>query len=102
MIYFSGLFFLLSAALEYFPLFGIYNYRQEHAGFLKLGLQCNYASNGSEKYIISKTLLENTSKRPIKVVSAFLIIVDQQISYNDAIDLVMEVVLQKIPSIRKK
>jgi hypothetical protein len=42
-------------------------------GFLKLGLECSSESRGEANYVISKTLLENTSRRPIIVKDAFLL-----------------------------
>jgi hypothetical protein len=60
----------------------IYNYRQDKTGFLKLKLKCNSGSDGYEEYLICRTVLENTSRRPITIVHAFLLIVDQSISYR--------------------
>jgi hypothetical protein len=68
----------------------IINLRRSESGFAKLGLECSCESKGNENYVISKTSLENTSRKPIKVVAAFLLIVDQSTSFEKGIDIVMK------------
>lgn len=77
-------------------IWNVYSYRQAQTGFLKLELECSTECTADEKYILSKTMLENTSRRPINIVHAFLLIVDQPISYKNGIRLVMECVFKKI------
>jgi hypothetical protein len=57
-------------------------------GFLKLDLECSYETKGDEIYIVSKTVLENTSRNPIYLAHAFLLIVDQSAlpTYEAAIE----------------
>jgi hypothetical protein len=59
-------------------------------GFLRLGLECMSESKEDENYLICKTSLENTSRRPLIVVDAFLLIVGQWVSFKEGINLVME------------
>jgi hypothetical protein len=73
----------------------IYNYHQSQSGFLKLQLECSYQAKEDEKYTIARTLLENTSRTPIIVVHAFLLIVDQLVSYEEGIDLVFKHIGQR-------
>ena len=49
----------------------IINLRRSESGFAKLELECSSESKGDENYVISKTSLENTSRKPIKVIAAF-------------------------------
>ena len=68
----------------------IINLLRSESGFAKLGLECSSDSKSDENYIISKTSLENTSRRPIKVISAVLLLVDQSVSFEEGINIVME------------
>jgi hypothetical protein len=74
----------------------IYSYKKEQAGFLTPKLECSSKSNANEKYILSKTSLKNTSRRRIMVVHAFLLIVDQSVSYDDAIELMKNYVSKNV------
>jgi hypothetical protein len=75
----------------------IYSYKKEQAGFLTPKLECSSKSNADEKYVLSKTLLENTSRTyRIMVVHAFLLIVDQSVSYKDGIKLVTDYVSENV------
>lgn len=70
---------------------------QEGSGFLKLGLECGYKATGDKKYIVSKTVLENTSRKPIMLAHAFLLIVDHSVA-----DSVMKDIVEKTASIGEK
>jgi hypothetical protein len=61
----------------------IYNYIQSQKGFLKLKLECSSVIEGNEKYIVSKTFLENTSRKPIYLMHAFLLIVKQTVPIDE-------------------
>lgn len=77
-------------------LWNIWNFLQAQKGFLKLGLQCIFEYTENDKFIICKTSVENTSRRPIYLVHAFLLIVDQSVSYEDGIDLVIKEIISKV------
>jgi hypothetical protein len=53
-------------------LWNFYNLYQSQKAFLKLKLECKYESDGNEKYIISKTSVENTGRIRIKLSEAYL------------------------------
>jgi hypothetical protein len=78
----------------------IYNYYQARWGFPKLNLDCSSQSNGIEKYLVLRTTLENTSRRPIRINNAFLLIVDQPISFGDGITIVEEYISKQSRNMR--
>lgn len=67
----------------------MYDYFQKRIGFLRPKLQCSYESHCNEPYLVSKTKVENSSKRPIYLDHALLLIVDKPISFEDGIALVV-------------
>lgn len=93
----SNLDFFIKYILPFFSGFGILalvwniiNYYQAHKGFLKLALQCNSEYTQNDKLIISKTSVENTSKRAIRLYHALLIIVNYDFDIFDAVQLIVE------------
>jgi len=66
-------------------------------GYLRLGLVCSSECKRDENYLICKTSLENTSRRPIIVKDAFLLIVDQSVSFEKGINIVIEEINRKRP-----
>jgi hypothetical protein len=58
---------------------------------------CLQDYGGTKRYIISKTVLENTSRKPNVLAHAFLLIVDQSVA-----DSVMKDVVEKTASIGEK
>jgi hypothetical protein len=74
----------------------VYNYKKTQAGFLKLNLTCSSESDKDGKRIISKTTLENTSRNPIVLAHAFLILVDPSISFESATQMVIQKISIKI------
>jgi hypothetical protein len=65
------------------------------SGFFKLDLECSYEENEGKKYIVSKTLLKNTSRNPTIVVNAFLLIADQFVFFDEGIDIVTKEINNK-------
>ena len=50
---------------------------------MKLKLECSSEIQGNEKYIMSKTFLENTSRKPIYLMHAFILIVNQKVPIDE-------------------
>ncbi len=50
---------------------------------MKLKLECSSEIEGNEKYIVSRTFLENTSRRPIYLMHAFILIVNQSVPLEE-------------------
>src|SRR5439155_26806874 len=65
-----------------------YDYRQRQAGFMKLRLRCKCESEPDGTYIVSKTTIQNTSRKYIKIGNTFLVIVKSSVKYHDAMELV--------------
>jgi hypothetical protein len=61
---------------------------QKAIGYLIPKLECSYEFIRNEPYIVSKTKVENTSRKRIDLANAFLLIVEQPISFDEGIRLV--------------
>ena len=64
--------------------------------------QCSYESTEGGKYIVSKTVLENTSRKPIEVAMAFLLIVDRSVSFEDGCKSVYKEIIDQSEDISLK
>ena len=72
----------------------ILDYLQKQIGYLILKLECSYESDCNDPYLISKTKVENTSKNRIDLAYALLLIVEQPISFEKGIVLVVRKMIE--------
>ena len=59
-------------------LWNVSNFLSQQKGFMKLTLQSDTIINDNENWIISKTSLENTSKKRMMIKHAFLFIINEE------------------------
>ena len=79
--------FFYQAVLPIFGIMGafsfglnVYTLYQNQMGFLRPMLECDYISKDNELYLVCKTKIENSSRRPIPLRYAFLLIEDHPTS----------------------
>ena len=64
-------------------IWNVYNFYQTQKGFMSIKLECDSKYNGKNKYVISKTAIENTGRFHIKIEYAYLLIFKKTFSYHE-------------------